>query len=119
MCGLLEPIGALLGFVLAATSGLPIQDRCTVSLETGVQASTLAIAVTELSFEAGKVRDSVLKGPLIYSIFYLVHSMWLVLLFRNLTSKQLSQSQFSDELEMTKGQQMQTGSTKQNSKERV
>ena len=62
--------------------------------------------MTELSFDAGAVRDAVLKGPLIYSIFYLVHSLWLVLLFRNLTGRQLSQSEFTNELEMTKEHQM-------------
>ena len=80
--GLMEPLGALAGFAAAAAVGLSRRDGCTVALETGVQNSTLAIAIVELSFRKGSERDVVMRGPLAYSLFYLVHSVWLVLLFR-------------------------------------
>ncbi len=64
-----EPIGAFIGFFLAKAIGLPLRDRCTIALETGVQNSTLAIAVTELSFK-GLTKDRVMKGPLVYSLWY-------------------------------------------------
>ncbi|QDZ24508.1 bile acid:sodium symporter [Chloropicon primus] len=101
-CGLQEPIGALLGFTLAAVTGLSIRDRCTIALETGVQASTLAIAVTELSFSDGRVKDRVMKGPLTYSLFYLFHSMWIVLLFRRLTSEEPQSVHHGGGVELTK-----------------
>lgn len=35
ICGLLEPIGACLGFAIATKHELPMRDRCTIALETG------------------------------------------------------------------------------------
>ena len=70
--GLMEPLGALAGFAAAAAVGLSRRDGCTVALETGVQNSTLAIAIVELSFRKGSERDVVMRGPLAYSLFYLV-----------------------------------------------
>lgn len=81
-CLVMEPLGALLGLLISGAAGFPLKDRCTIALETGVQNSSLAIAIVTLSFDEGAERDVVLHAPLIYSFFYVIHSTWLVLLFR-------------------------------------
>ena len=74
--------------------------------------------MVELSFKSGLVKDRVMKGPLVYSLFYLIHSMWIVLFFRNLTPpKAPAQSVGEENIEMAKAklqlqqQQQQIGNT--------
>jgi predicted Na+-dependent transporter len=65
------PIGALCGYGLSAAAKLPHKQRRTVALETGIQNSTLTIAIITLSFPRGtdaetKLQDDVLAFALMY-----------------------------------------------------
>lgn len=81
--GLMEPIGAAFGYGVSYLLKLHPRDCRTVSLETGVQNSSLAIAIASLSFD-GQIRDDVLVFPFMYSFFYCVNSIWIVVLYRYL-----------------------------------
>jgi predicted Na+-dependent transporter len=78
---LMEPLGALFGYVSAMYLGLNRKDCRTIGLETGVQNVTLTIAIVALSFE-GKQRDEVMLFPLLYGLWYIINSTWLVLFLR-------------------------------------
>lgn len=78
---LMEPLGALCGYMSAKYLGQSRKDCRTIGLETGVQNVTLTIAIIALSFE-GKQRDEVMLFPLLYGLWYIINSAWLVLFLR-------------------------------------
>ncbi|KAK3247405.1 hypothetical protein CYMTET_40465 [Cymbomonas tetramitiformis] len=92
---LMEPVGSALGFAFAAAFRLPMEDRCTISLETGIQNSTLALAVGQISFD-GERRDLVMRAALLYSLFYVVHSLWITSLLRYLNHEALKKQHQAD-----------------------
>lgn len=78
----MEPLGALFGYHCAASLGLPRRQQRTIALECGVQNSSFTIAMILLSFGTGEDAEDALIFPLIYSLSFVVNSIWLVALFR-------------------------------------
>ena len=78
----MEPLGCGFGYLAASLTGLPRQDRRTISLECGVQAFTFTMAVISLSFEECSERTDAILFCLIYGIMYIINSLWLIVLFR-------------------------------------
>ena len=78
----MEPMGCAFGYLAASLTGLPRQDRRTISLECGVQAFTFTMAVISLSFEDCNERTEAILFCLLYGIMYILNSSWLIVLFR-------------------------------------
>ena len=79
--------GALFGYGASKAARLSEVEARTVSLETGIQNSTLSLAVISLSFpsdteEEKDLRDDLLVMPLLYSVFLILDAIVLTLLFR-------------------------------------
>lgn len=74
--------GAVLGFVLARLSGLRRYQARTVALETGIQNSTLTIAILTFSFSSDDaVLTRVLRFPLLYSFVLVLSAIAMTGLF--------------------------------------
>ena len=82
---LMEPAGALFGFVSATVLGLSRKDCRTIGIETGVQSFTLTLAIIALSF-SGEDRDKAIIFPILYGVMYLANSVWIVLSLRFLVA---------------------------------
>jgi predicted Na+-dependent transporter len=78
----MEPLGAAFGYAAARGARLAPFHARAIALETGVQNATLTLAMVALSFK-GEERDRVLIFPLLYSLWYVINSAWLVVLFRH------------------------------------
>ena len=81
----MEPLGCAFGYIAAHLTGLEQKDQRTISLECGVQAFTFTMALIKLSFPKCDQLDKVIIFSLLYGIMYLINSLWLVALFRNLS----------------------------------
>jgi sodium/bile acid cotransporter 2 len=73
---LLQPTGALLGYVIAIIARLPRPERRAVGIETGIQNTTLVVAMVALSF-SGCERLEILTFPLLCSLTSLINSAWM------------------------------------------
>ncbi len=78
---LLQPIGGLLGYLVAGAAKLPRPERRAVCIETGLQNTTLVIAMVALTFQ-GCERVEILTFPLMASFALLVNSIWMAGLLR-------------------------------------
>eukprot|EP01006_Ploeotia_vitrea_P044408 TRINITY_DN66830_c13_g11_i1.p1 TRINITY_DN66830_c13_g11~~TRINITY_DN66830_c13_g11_i1.p1 ORF type:complete len:383 (-),score=204.01 TRINITY_DN66830_c13_g11_i1:120-1268(-) len=80
----LQIFGCFFGYVIATLVGMNRPDARTISLETGVQNSTLIIAMIGISFQDDtQLRDDVWLFPLMYSLCYVVNSIWITLFMRH------------------------------------
>jgi BASS family bile acid:Na+ symporter len=78
--------GMLFGALVSRAFGLPTAERRTVSFETGVQNSPLCFAILALSFPSqGEL--SILRLPLLYSLFVLIEASLATLLYRTLDAR--------------------------------
>ena len=85
---LMEPIGCALGYLCAWAAKLRPRDCRTIALETGVQNSSLTIAIIQFTYGTNDpVGERVLIGPYAYALLYVVHSAWIVLVFRHYLAK--------------------------------
>ena len=85
-----EPLGAAFGFVVSKyVMKLDTKECCTIALETGVQNSSLIIAIVALSFPDPGQRDAVLIFPYIYSLCYIFNSAWIVWVLRAIRNAEL------------------------------
>lgn len=64
---LLGPIGFLFGYIGARLLGVPLRQRRTIALETGIQNAPLAIGIVILSFP-GVIAEEALRMPLLYGV---------------------------------------------------
>lgn len=74
---LMEPIGAFFGYSSAYVLRLSTKDCRTIAIETGVQSFALTLAMVAISFD-GDEREEVIIFPLLYGIFYIINSAWIV-----------------------------------------
>ena len=81
----MEPLGCAFGFIAAHLTGLEQKDQRTISLECGVQAFTFTMTLIKLSFPKCDQLEKVLIFSILYGIMYLINSLWLIALFRNLS----------------------------------
>jgi sodium/bile acid cotransporter 2 len=82
----LLPLGAGFGYTISYALKLPRRQCRTVALETGIQNTTLAIAILVLSFPANNDKElerqtAVLQFPLLFSLFLVIDSLLLTLFF--------------------------------------
>jgi len=92
----LMPVGSGLGYMVSYGVGLPPKVCRTVSLETGLQNSTLALAVLAFSFPDPDTFKAVSIFPLLYSLFLLVDGALLTLFFNSL-ARRAEQSKCQEE----------------------
>jgi len=83
----MAPAGYLAGYGLAALGKLEPRKRRTIALETGIQNSTLTIAIIMLTFPGGddakdQLQKDVLAFALMYSLFLVVSGVIASLIFR-------------------------------------
>lgn len=79
---LFEPVGCVVGFVLATFARLDAASRRAVSLETGVQNYTFVIAVVALSYKDDcHAQERALVFPYVASVCYIVNSVWICAVF--------------------------------------
>mmetsp|Transcript_88447 Transcript_88447/g.156866 ORF Transcript_88447/g.156866 Transcript_88447/m.156866 type:complete len:327 (+) Transcript_88447:51-1031(+) len=89
----LMPVGSGMGYLISYGVGLPSRACRTVCLETGLQNSTLALAVLAFSFPDPATFKAVSVFPLLYSLFLLVDGALITLMFNYLSrGKQQSES---------------------------
>jgi bile acid transporter len=79
--------GMLFGALVSRLFGLPTAARRTVSFETGVQNSPLCFALLALSFPNQGGELSILRLPLLYSLFVLIEASLATLLYRTLDAR--------------------------------
>eukprot|EP00041_Stephanoeca_diplocostata_P013226 m.231173 g.231173 ORF g.231173 m.231173 type:complete len:384 (-) comp19265_c0_seq3:237-1388(-) len=80
---LLEPLGCGFGYMLATLGRLDRRSRRAVSLETGVQNYTFAIAVISLTWKDDcDAQDTALVFPYIATIAYGINSIWICTFYR-------------------------------------
>ena len=79
---LLELFGLLIGYGFAFLARQPHENCVAIAFETGIQNSSLSIAIIALSFDDGPERDKILTFPLFYSFFLVVTSLIFVLVIR-------------------------------------
>lgn len=83
----LLPIGSVLGYWLAKAARLGKPQCRTVALETGIQNSTLSLAILALSFpkkDDEALFDEVTAFPLLYSFFLIVNAIAITFVFRRM-----------------------------------
>lgn len=80
-------IGASFGYSAARLAKVSPSDSRTIALETGIQNSTLTIAIITLSFDEGEVQDQILLYPLLYTIFVVIDSCILSFIFYTMATK--------------------------------
>lgn len=85
-------LGAALGYGISAMLGLTPARCRTVALETGIQNSTLTIAIIVGSFDDTPQREDMLAFPLLYSFFLIMDAVLLTLLFRYLSNRKGKQA---------------------------
>jgi len=84
---LVEPLGLLFGYCVAKyVMGLNEKLSQTISLETGLQNSTLIVAIVEISFSE-EVRSDALKYPIMAGFAYMVWTLTIVAAFRYVMQK--------------------------------
>jgi len=118
---LMLTVGSAAGYVLGWMFKFPRRQSRTIALETGIQNSTLTIAILTLSFpvtdgneESKQLQEEILQFPLLYSVFLIVDSVVLTAIFyyvsewdpeeEKVEAKRLQQEQQDDyEREMNDG----------------
>lgn len=90
---LMAPAGFCAGYGLTTLCGLDGRTRRTVALETGIQNSTLTIAIIVLSFPGGdedsdRLQEEILAFAYIYTLFLLVSGGIATLIYRRLSRKE-------------------------------
>ena len=78
----LMPIGGIMGYTNALLARLPPSACRTISLETGLQNSTLALAILAFSFPDPETFSAVSVFPLLYSLFLLIDGVLITMVFR-------------------------------------
>eukprot|EP00756_Hemistasia_phaeocysticola_P051097 Hpha_TRINITY_DN26278_c0_g1::TRINITY_DN26278_c0_g1_i1::g.184841::m.184841/K14342/SLC10A2, ASBT; solute carrier family 10 (sodium/bile acid cotransporter), member 2 len=66
------PIGGAIAWLICRFAGFKAAVRRTVALEAGLQNSSLAYGIIQLSLRKQSQRDEAVRGPLIYTIFMFV-----------------------------------------------
>jgi bile acid transporter len=95
MCVILQPLGCAFGYFISKMCGMSSTHMRTISLETGVQNFSLAVAVIQLSFKSdADTLEYALMFPVCYGLLYLFWSPIIVLLFRYCCS--LSKEEFTE-----------------------
>jgi BASS family bile acid:Na+ symporter len=87
---LMAPCGYACGYGLAALGNLAPKQRRTIALETGIQNSTLTIAIIMLTYPGGteeedQLQQDVLAFALMYSLFLIISGCFVTLGFRHLS----------------------------------
>ena len=80
-------IGFGFGYVFSRVLRLNPQKARTVSLETGIQNGPLAALIVTLAF-AGELQQQVLLMPVLYSLFIVLNSSWVTVLYRKWTRRE-------------------------------
>ena len=78
----LMPIGGIMGYTNARLARLPANACRTICLETGLQNSTLALAILAFSFPDAETFSAVSVFPLLYSLFLLIDGVLITIAFR-------------------------------------
>jgi len=98
-----QPVGYLCGLFLAKfVFRCNLRNSLTVSIETGVQNWGLGIAIVTFAFDPVKderiVSDLLLNGMMGPTLMYVIHSLWMIVLFRWM-SPGISEKHAPDKLE--------------------
>ncbi len=88
---LLGPFGFAFGYAGARLLGVPLSQRRTISLETGIQNAPLAIGIVILSFST-EVAETALRIPLLYGVLVVPVSALLAGWFRRHGSSEANPS---------------------------
>ena len=102
----LAPCGYLAGYGLASLFGLPNRQRRTIALETGIQNSTLTIAIIMLTYPRGDAaanqkQEDVLAFAIMYSLFLVISGCIVTYLFRKISE---GEEEEAEEGEAKKGE---------------
>ena len=86
----MAPCGYLAGYGLASLFGLPPRQRRTIALETGIQNSTLTIAIIMLTYPRGdaaanQLQEDVLAFAIMYSLFLVLSGCVVTFVFRKIS----------------------------------
>ena len=84
---LLGLVGFLFGYLFSRVMKLSPQKARTVSLETGIQNGPLAALIVIMTF-AGETQQLILLIPVMYSLFIVLNSTWVTLLYRKITYRE-------------------------------
>lgn len=101
---LMLPCAAGFGYGIATLAGLPNKQRRTIFLETGIQNTTLTIAIITLAYPAGKegsptkeaeddLQKDVLAFALMYSLFLIISSCIATFVFRKLSEGEVEEEE--------------------------
>jgi len=85
----LMPIGGIMGYTNALLARLPPSACRTISLETGLQNSTLALAILAFSFPDAETFSAVSVFPLLYSLFLLIDGVLITMVFRYISRREV------------------------------
>ena len=84
---LLGLVGFLFGYLFSRVLKLSPQKARTVSLETGIQNGPLAALIVIMTF-SGETQQLILLIPVMYSLFIVLNSTGVAVLYRKLTKKE-------------------------------
>ncbi|MCW4629483.1 MULTISPECIES: bile acid:sodium symporter family protein [Marinomonas] len=84
---LLGLVGFLFGYLFSRVMKLSTQKARTVSLETGIQNGPLAALIVIMTF-AGETQQLILLIPVMYSLFIVLNSTWVTVLYRKITYRE-------------------------------
>ncbi|WP_417527251.1 bile acid:sodium symporter family protein [Marinomonas shanghaiensis] len=84
---LLGLVGFLFGYLFSRVMRLSPQKARTVSLETGIQNGPLAALIVIMTF-TGETQQLILLIPVMYSLFIVLNSTWVTVLYRKITHRE-------------------------------
>jgi BASS family bile acid:Na+ symporter len=84
---LLGLVGFLFGYLFSRVMRLSPQKARTVSLETGIQNGPLAALIVIMTF-TGETQQLILLIPVMYSLFIVLNSTWVTVLYRKITYRE-------------------------------
>lgn len=84
---LLGLVGFLFGYIFSRVLKLNPQKARTVSMETGIQNGPLAALIVIMTF-TGETQQLILLIPVMYSLFIVLNSTWVTILYRKITKRE-------------------------------
>ena len=87
------PFAAFFGYGLSTMAKLPLKQRRTIALETGIQNTTLTIAIIILSYPGGDkaaddLQNKVLAFPLMFTFFLIILSSVIAYIFNKISANE-------------------------------
>lgn len=104
---IMQPIGCSFGYIVSKLLGMSPKETRTISLETGIQNFSIALAVVQLSFAADEeAQKYALMFPACYGFLYLFWSAILVVFFKYYLAPRDYKGLDNDEEELSSSQKV-------------